>query len=196
MLIPTHRIIAKIILNEIKNSSEVKLEDKFFIYGNVLPDIAPKYIKTKHFIDCSIDFLIDKIYILLNNNNISMRKFSVELGVITHYICDYFCDPHYDRSYFKGKVNEHLLYEKLLHSKFKKYSNLKEFNEHISLNNHNSIKDFIYIMLDKYIIGHKSCEKDIDFSLFVSVTVALYIIENSKFYLKYLELAKCSNSSN
>lgn len=190
MLIPTHRVIAKLLLKEIQRYSGIKLEENYFIYGNVIPDIAPKYIKTKHFVNESIDFLIYRINDLLDNNNITPRKFAVELGIITHYLCDYYCDPHSDREYFKGRVNEHMLYEKRLHSKFKQGYNLGIFKQTIESSQDDSIRKFIYLMLDNYNSDEKSCEKDILFSLYVSSTIGVYIIENSKFYLKYIELEK------
>lgn len=190
MLIPTHRVISQILLTEIKRYSGVELEEKYFIYGNVLPDIAPKYIITKHFINESIDFLIYRIDSLLNNNNITPRKFAVELGIITHYLCDYYCVPHNDRAYFKGKVNEHMLYEKKLHTKFKQGYDLSGFKQNINPYSKEPVREFIYFMLDKYILDEKSFEKDIMYSLYVASKVSLYIIENSKFYLKYIELEK------
>lgn len=125
LLTNTHMMIASNFL-DMANSSKVYLIDrKRFIWGNVKPDCVPKYKLMKHYYDESIDMILDKIK-RLSSLSISdvfysygKNKFSEELGIICHFLCDYFCVPHSYRWEFKSYMKKHILYEKAL-SKFSK----------------------------------------------------------------------------
>lgn len=119
MIVPTHRLIAHYVYNYIQLKAGIGLDKKWFTFGNVLPDVKPYYIKRKHFYCVSFDYVISLINSLENDmDRISMKEFSLRLGIISHYVSDFFCYPHNDRAYFKGRLKEHMQYEYKLHSSF------------------------------------------------------------------------------
>ena len=86
------------------NTEAISLINKNrFIWGNVKPDCVPQYKRIRHYFDESIDMVINKILYLSSltiydvHYGMTMAKFSEELGVVCHFLCDYFCAPHYYR---------------------------------------------------------------------------------------------------
>lgn len=128
MLIQSHSLIAENVYNHLQQHLGIELQKGFFIYGNIKPDIAPRLFKIPHYIDESLPFISNEICQLsntpLSKDQINLKQFSIQLGVITHYIADYFCHPHHDREAFKARLFEHLKYETLLHEHMKNPSNL------------------------------------------------------------------------
>ena len=130
MLMNTHKILANNILNQASEENRHLIDRKKFIWGNIKPDYVSKYKLKKHFYDESIDMIIYKIKYLssLSENEIKYvygkKKFSAELGVICHFLCDYFCLAHNKRWKFKNHFKRHVSYEK----KLSKYAKSFEFD--------------------------------------------------------------------
>lgn len=116
MLMNTHVLIAQNILREIQVN--FKINEKNFIYGNVKPDMVSKYKLKKHYLDESFDMIVNKIKKLASlslldfKKKFSVSRFSQELGVVCHFLCDFFCIPHSERWEFKHSMNKHVKYEK------------------------------------------------------------------------------------
>ena len=118
----THRIIGENIIKYANSKSIYLVSRKNFIWGNIKPDCTPKYKRMKHYYNESIDMVIEKIQYLSTLRledvyyKINIGKFSEELGVICHFLCDFFCAPHYYRWEFKSTkaVKHHMLYEQKL----------------------------------------------------------------------------------
>ena len=112
MLMNTHILIAQNILRDV--DVDFKISDKNFIYGNVKPDMVSKYKLKKHYLDESFDMIVNKIKKLASlsmydfKKKFSVSRFSQELGVICHFICDFFCIPHSERWEFKHSMNKHV----------------------------------------------------------------------------------------
>ena len=104
MRIDIHFSIAKRICAEIKGLG-FHLNEKSFLFGNLFPDLIQSYIWRRHEYHDSKDYIRKKIE--------SFKKrpffFSFQLGIVTHYICDYFCYPH-SSVYDKGLL-QHIIYE-------------------------------------------------------------------------------------
>lgn len=116
----THKILANNILEQASEENSYLIDRKKFIWGNIKPDYVSKYKLKKHFYDESIEMIIYKIKYLssLSENDINYilgkKKFSAELGVICHFLCDYFCLAHNKRWKFKNHFKKHVSYEKKL----------------------------------------------------------------------------------
>lgn len=129
LFVQTHNIMAHHISEHIKQDVNLNLDKYSFTWGNIKPDLFKSYIKDKHYMTESIDSVSNKILELshLNPSNIlsekNFGKFSLHMGIICHYICDFFCLPHFKRwKYFEGETIEHFLYEKRLNTKAKEMS--------------------------------------------------------------------------
>lgn len=112
MLTGTHIKIANYIYNIFKQQYGICLNKKNLIYGSIKPDFAKN--KVPHYIDQSIDYIDDEIEALIKDFNIISKKvFSRRLGMIMHYISDYFCRAH-NTNYYRKNLMAHLKYEKRL----------------------------------------------------------------------------------
>src|SRR3712207_7714245 len=74
MMMKTHIIIAKSLLDNTDKNKQFFLNDRNFIYGNIKPDIASKYKLKKHYLDESYDMIRKKINTLSSLNLDSLEK--------------------------------------------------------------------------------------------------------------------------
>ena len=93
-----------------------------FQFGSLLPDLVPSFITKKHQMDTTFDILEDKLNTIVKeydgNEGLSMRLCK-DLGVVTHYIADYFTLPH--NAKFRGGFKEHCFYEEVLKHAMRRY---------------------------------------------------------------------------
>lgn len=180
MLMNSHFLIAKSLLNNIDNNKLFFINEKHFIYGNLKPDAVPQYVFKKHYLNESFDTIAQKINYLCSltidslSRYFSVSKFSQELGVICHFLCDFFCVPHSERWEFKHSMKKHMSYEKEL-SIVAKNSNLSIYKGDVITNN--SFKDFFDILYTEY-KSKLDYENDLFFSSYACNSVINYILDN------------------
>ena len=124
MRIMIHHNIGKKVYIELKEL-DCRISRTLFLFGNVFPDLIQSYIWCRHEFQHSRKFIEKKI----NTLNKRTRLYSFHLGVLTHYICDYFCFPH-STVYDKGLV-KHIIYEmqqKAPNKFYKAKLNIKAFS--------------------------------------------------------------------
>lgn len=118
MILNTHLTISKALIENLDSNKSFFLSEKNFIYGNIKPDMTSKYVLHKHYLTESFNMIINKIKSLCKlsldfiEKNFSVSKFSQELGVICHFLCDFFCVPHSQRWEFSHSFKKHVIYEK------------------------------------------------------------------------------------
>ena len=181
MLMNTHILIAQNILRDV--DVDFKISDKNFIYGNVKPDMVSKYKLKKHYLDESFDMIVNKIKKLASlsmydfKKKFSVSRFSQELGVICHFICDFFCIPHSERWEFKHSMNKHVKYEKDLAVAAKSVVLPKKRTDIFGK------YDVKYFILKAHEIYEKesSYENDIIFASYVCNSIVDYIIQCIEF---------------
>lgn len=180
MLMNSHFLIAKSLLNNIDNNKLFFINEKHFIYGNLKPDAVPQYVFKKHYLNESFDTIAQKINYLCSltidylSRYFSVSKFSQELGVICHFLCDFFCVPHSERWEFKHSMKKHMSYEKEL-SIVAKNSNLSIYKGDVITNN--SFKDFFDSLYTEY-KSKLDYENDLFFSSYACNSVINYILDN------------------
>jgi len=158
------------------------INDKRFVWGNVKPDCVPKYKFMKHYFDESIDMVVEKIIYLSSLKlediyyNMTIGKFSEELGVVCHFLCDFFCAPHYYRWEFKSTsaVKQHMMYENKLAKLAKEFKLTGIINTDVKPSN---IKSFI-MQLQKQYDGILDYNNDLTFSYYVCDSVLNMILNN------------------
>ena len=104
----------------------------------------------------------------------SVGKFSQELGVICHFLCDFLCFPHSYRWEFKHSMKKHITYETELNT-IALETNLKAFKgENI---NYKSFDDFFKAIYNEYqnLLDHRN---DLFFSTYVCNSVINYILDS------------------
>ena len=84
-----------------------------FYIGSIWPDCRPSFVTTPHKFDITFDDIERKISKFIANydkdKGMNMRR-CAGLGVIIHYIADYFTFPHND--HYPGNVKDHCYYER------------------------------------------------------------------------------------
>ncbi|WFD09483.1 zinc dependent phospholipase C family protein [Tepidibacter hydrothermalis] len=184
MLVQSHNIIANHIHYNIKNHLNIDLNLKMLAYGAMKPDIAPRLAMKKHYKDQSFDFVLNEILKLIDNglseNPISINRFSTKLGVISHFLSDFFCLPHHNREYYHDKLFEHLKYEKDLHKYFINFEGLSKVKSpYIERIDKDNIKNFIEELHHMYTENKMGFENDVTSSINISSAVGIIIVENS-----------------
>lgn len=180
MFINTHLLIGNSIVNNIDKNKSFFISEKNFVYGNIKPDLPSKYYLQKHYLAESLDMIISKIKYLCTLSLDSLSKFfsvsnfSQELGVICHFLCDFFCVPHSYRWEFKHSMKEHLWYETEL-SLISKEIDLTTFKGDIIT--HKNFEDFFNDLYEEYTnqLDHKN---DLKFSTYVCNSVVNYILDS------------------
>ncbi|MCL2764993.1 MAG: zinc dependent phospholipase C family protein [Treponema sp.] len=123
MRLELHNKIGKNVCNELIELG-CYVNKKLFLLGNIFPDLCFSFLWCRHEHQYSRDYTRKKIEMLKRKP----KLFSFHLGVLTHYICDYFCYPH-SSSYNKGLIH-HIIYEiqqKAPKESFKINLNIKAF---------------------------------------------------------------------
>ena len=99
-----HYNIGKNISSDLKKLG-CKINEKLFLLGTLFPDLIHSYLWRPHTYNNSREFFRKKLAMLKKKP----KLVSFHLGVLTHYICDYFCYPHSD--YYNQGLLQHILYE-------------------------------------------------------------------------------------
>jgi hypothetical protein len=181
-MINTHKAMGENIIKYANTKSVYLINDKRFIWGNIKPDCTPKYKFKKHYFNESIDMIVEKIIYLSSLTleevyyDMTIGKFSEELGVVCHFLCDFFCAPHYYRWEFKSTsaVKHHMMYEKKLAKLAKDFELTGIINTDITPSN---VKSFI-LQLQKQYDGSLDYHNDLTFSYYVCDSVLNMILNN------------------
>ena len=88
-----------------------------FYWGNILPDCIPSFITRRHTIEETFHFMKKELSLLIEDYNYAQGitgYFCRHLGIVLHYVADYFTYPH--NNFYPGNIKDHCYYEK--HMKF------------------------------------------------------------------------------
>lgn len=117
----SHISLANHMLNAFKDDALLKHSFMFQV-GSLLPDLVPSFITKKHRLDTTFDILEEKLYKVVaqyhGEDGLSM-SLCKDLGVVTHYIADYFTLPHNHK--FTGSLKDHVNYEEVLKHAMRRY---------------------------------------------------------------------------
>ena len=195
----THAMYAKKIYEHIYLMYGVKLKKYNLIYGSIKPDVSILFPKYPHYINDSLDSLCESVDMIIksthNQREVETRAFSRELGVVLHYMTDFFCMVHNDVNGKKHPTNyKHIAYEQSFQNKLKSFE-LDEVREKVANSfydelkriNNTSLRSYIIYKHNKYMkeIGksylynsnNKKRNIDINYSLGMPMIIASYIID-------------------
>lgn len=179
MFVNTHILIGKSIVENINENKSFFISDKNFIYGNIKPDISSKYVLQKHYLEESLEMIFTKVEYLCTLNldcisrYFSISKFSQELGVICHFLCDFFCVPHSRRWEMTHSMKRHITYEKEL-SIVANETDLRKFKgDNIEANSFREFFNSIYLEYQ----SKTEYKNDLLFSNYVCNSVVNYILD-------------------
>lgn len=180
MMMNTHKALASLFIENVEKDKKFLISNRHFVWGNLKPDSVSKYKFKKHYFDESFNMIVYKIKFLssLSIDDIFIRyslgKFNQELGVICHFLCDYFCVPHYQRWEFKspGAVKDHVLYENDLNKYAKSYNIKKEINSSLTCD---EIRKYINNLQKEY-DGKIAYEIDLQYASHICNTIINLIL--------------------
>lgn len=181
LLAGTHKVIAKNIIKSLDVNTKYLINDKNFIRGNLKPDNFSSYKFKKHYKDESFNMIVSKIHFLASLseqkivNEYGRNKFNQELGVVCHFVSDYFCLAHEERWEFKRKFKTHVHYEMVLGriSKEYKYDSSCR-NDDLDLC---YVANFINSNLNEY-VKLKGFESDIIFAQYVCNSIVQAVLKS------------------
>ena len=182
MIVDTHLLISNIIYKYISKNMKFKLDRVAFAYGNIKPDFTNSDIKCPHTLEESL-YRINKYSEILMREDISVKQFSIYLGVICHFTCDYFCLYHRN-GYSKKGILEHLYYELILHMKLLALL----LRGKLRINNYdvqgNSVEAILLKLQEKYISEVKGINRDINYTLLAATQISKLIVYSRQLNFK------------
>lgn len=186
MFSATHKMVADIVYAHIERELGVKLNHKAFRYGSIAPDIRLSMRVIKHTRKGSFE-LVKKLgndLILLETpvSKTEMKLFSYKLGIIIHFLCDYFCTPHNDARY--KNLIKHLRYENKLRKLAynSKNWNLPAVNQAVldCMWKGSNFENIINEKSHEYRNSNASYYTDLEYALVVSTIATLNIVRRSQ----------------
>ncbi|MDD6986605.1 MAG: zinc dependent phospholipase C family protein [Butyricicoccus porcorum] len=110
----SHTTVAHYLLDYVEKTDGISFDRKAFVFGNLKPDLKGEYLTKRHYPSLMFEEVMQRIRDFASKFCISETngaKLSEELGVICHYITDFFSFPHNDDIYEHG-LFAHYVYEK------------------------------------------------------------------------------------
>jgi hypothetical protein len=168
----SHLYISRVLYRNFKK--EVNLSKLAFAYGNVKPDLPPACFRDKHTMDNYLFIVYDKTNQLLSSDP-DVKEFSVILGELCHFVCDFFCYYHLNDRLYK-KMLSHFFYEIRLHLKLCAYRFGNKIRMPEARTPQKGLAHIIFEMRREYFSNPRSIKKDIDFAFRAAFTIFKRII--------------------
>lgn len=166
MLVGTHKIIAKLVYRHLIAKLNFKLDWSKFVYGNFQPDMNRSYVDCDHTLEDSL-LCINYNAEELMRSDVSVKEFSFALGIICHFVCDYFCLQH-TMDYWKKDPLAHGVYEAALHAKILKGNiNLKYKCKH-----EKNLEQMVLKLRRKYDGEPASIDRDINYAIIAALSIS------------------------
>lgn len=190
----SHISLAKYLVTNM-NVDELHDHKKAFYLGSILPDLKPSFLTKRHTIDETFITLIKEIKKVTIDYDIEQGingYFARHLGVITHYLADYFTFPH--NSDYPGTLKEHMYYENELKHSLRQYVKRAELQrERDQDKNFLSIEEilaFIRKTHSEYMNGWKNIKVDLQYIVDLCYRVVDAIIYFFEFTYEQLKAGR------
>jgi hypothetical protein len=168
MVAGTHLIIANLVYKYLINKLSFKLDWTSFSYGNIQPDLDKSYVDCEHNLEDSLQTINHNAEELINSN-VTIKEFSLGLGIICHFICDYFCLYH-THEYWKVNLVEHGAYEGALHANFLKRQLKGGLNLRFKCKAEKNVELMVLKLRKKYNSEPKGINTDINYSIIAAIS--------------------------
>lgn len=177
----------------------MKLDKKKLLWGSIAPDILPKYRFIRHYKDESLNYITKEImkiifvsrYIDFNKilDPIAMKVLSRRIGIVSHYLADYVCQPHAKRWTFMDSMVKHIKYESQLNDYVRTFDfknnviNVEDIDiyegEFRDLGS--KIKSYINDVVEEYSIK-TGFSNDLNFALSINLKMTYFILDTINEY--------------
>ncbi len=201
MNIFSHIIMGQMLYKSLRKNN-IKVQKNSFIFGNIKPDFSSEHKRIPHYKKDNFDFFKKKVNEFINTE-LECRfeynsELSVKLGVICHYISDFFCFAHNEG--FKNTMWNHFLYElKLYFYMQKNIKSIRKIKRKIDCNKYFST-DKLFEELDlsnmEYLKSYKSKGMDVMCSMQNCMNMILALVNTAKVFNNnnYVEVADYEDS--
>ena len=142
---------------------------KAFCLGNIMPDLKPSFLTTRHEFFGTFDHLQNKMRALVEKNpeEENARVYWRRFGEVMHYMADYFTFPH--NKTYTGSLAQHNHYEKVLKNELKSCIQGGEACRYlqpaIHFDTFATLIDYIEAAHERYLNKLRCVEEDIRFIL-------------------------------
>ncbi len=112
---PSHVLMGKLVSGYIQTHYDIRLDERNFLRGNVLPDYLPSFISRPHFLKYSARYVQRLITNLASGlpqyagSGRRHARYSLHLGILCHFYADFFCYAHSPQ--FHQGLKRHTDYE-------------------------------------------------------------------------------------
>ncbi len=174
----SHISLSRGVIKGLGESNIIKHRYTFYI-GSIVPDCIPSFITRRHNMEQTFDIFVKHmekfVRVLSKRNKIGFRQ-SIRVGMITHYIADYFTLPH--NSHYEGGFKEHCVYEgqqlKFMRSFVDKVRQGQlKIERPEALSDIKQVVDYINSKHQEYVKLHQGVKEDCEFSLETCLCVVL-----------------------
>ena len=178
----SHISLSRGVIKGLGEENIIKHRYTFYI-GSIVPDCIPSFITRRHNMEETFDIFVkhmEKFVDKLGKRNKLGFRQSIRMGMILHYIADYFTLPH--NSHYEGGFKDHCVYEGAQLKCMRNY--VKEVNaEDVTISLPNPMKDikqvveYINNKHQEYVEFHQGVKDDCVFSLEACLCVALSLFK-------------------
>ena len=160
-------------------SAEQRFGHHFSLYvGSILPDCTPSFLTRRHCIDDTFDVCEKKMLGFLKHYKTKKKGASIlssiRMGVILHYIADYFTNSHYP-----GSLKDHCVYEENLKHRIRSFvrhryeSGEMQYDERMlpTICSFQELLDYIKEKHERYMHDRGDVNLDCAYSYIVSLAV-------------------------
>lgn len=184
MLLATHKCIGEMIYTAFNERFDIILDQQSLLRGSTAPDIRPLMFVMKHSPEGAMWLVEKKIQWLISQDpgRISRynKVFSYTLGIVLHFVCDFFCRAHNDKKY--TNLARHIAYEKKL---VRFGDNYKDVMQQVFLSlepfeEAASCEDILHFVKEKHLVylqQEESMETDLEYASIMSKMVTHMILQ-------------------
>lgn len=119
----SHLTLASYLMNS-AGMEQLSIHKKAFYLGNLLPDCTPSFLTRRHNMEETFSILKKELRLLIEGYDHTKgitAYFCRHLGIILHYVADYFTYPH--NPFYPGNLKAHCQYEEALKHQIRSYVN-------------------------------------------------------------------------
>lgn len=183
VIVNTHRLVGEYLYNQLTPKEKLLIHKTSFIYGNMKPDLHPKYLRMSHYYRDNEQTIFKMLDELLANS-MSSKKFPEMLGIITHFFCDYACIYHANDYLHKHHSTlQHIIYEINLHRYARKKINHLNQVRIIPFQNIEEIREYVLHLTSQ--LNHPSLlgdvVQDFDEMIILSSSLVAYVMKHYEF---------------
>ena len=186
MLPQSHAVISGLIYQDVQQALGVTLNKKQLTYGSIKPDIYSGIPKLKHFKPQSFVPICHQIAKIASTqtegNHQAIERLSQKIGIVTHYVADYFSVPHNDRATYHHHILAHIKYETQLHHMFIHSMLERKFsltNEYLDFSNVEHVMNYLDELHLIYSSRSESYLNDLNSSAYAARSVASLIVRQT-----------------